>query len=438
MSGLVPYKDFTDSKGPLLWLLYGIGYLLSPRSFIGMFWIEVGVYWITFLLIFKSAFLILHSESKALMIVFLIAIFFFLPGAHMEIRAEDFNQCLNAVLLYILVIIFLRKKTGLIYFFGIGIILGMSLLIKYNFTVCQIVPVVILLIPLQRSQGIYRLFKFIGLILCGFSVVVLPFVLFLLFQGAFENFISEYFINTLITVNIVRDLAPLPWNTKWFILLFIIITLLALWMPKRIFKSQWLKFSIFTWFVISLIIVLFGAQEYYFNILGIFAFPGLCSLAAMMARVDYAKSILIGALSIFCIAYFSTFLQKGEFYNVEAALSLNKTYDQIDILVNSYSKETNEIPSITFVNLHDRGEHVNNGMLPGTFYYAHQTGSSDEMHNKNLDDVFIKRPDFVVVSSDMKDYRCRLEKEGYKLMLIYPTGAINERCLYQKKLSNNK
>ena len=26
MNGLVPYVDFADSKGPLLWLIYGVGY----------------------------------------------------------------------------------------------------------------------------------------------------------------------------------------------------------------------------------------------------------------------------------------------------------------------------------------------------------------------------------------------------------------------------
>ena len=33
MNGLTPYVDFTDSKDPLLWLIYGIGYLLSPRNY---------------------------------------------------------------------------------------------------------------------------------------------------------------------------------------------------------------------------------------------------------------------------------------------------------------------------------------------------------------------------------------------------------------------
>lgn len=41
MNGMIPYVDFADSKGPLLWLIFGIGYLLSPNNYLGMFWISV-------------------------------------------------------------------------------------------------------------------------------------------------------------------------------------------------------------------------------------------------------------------------------------------------------------------------------------------------------------------------------------------------------------
>ena len=47
MNGMIPYTEFADSKGPLLWLIYGIGYLLSKLSILtsrlknsrlGQFW----------------------------------------------------------------------------------------------------------------------------------------------------------------------------------------------------------------------------------------------------------------------------------------------------------------------------------------------------------------------------------------------------------------
>lgn len=44
MKGMIPYVDFTDSKGPLLWFIYGIGYLLSHHSYVGVFWISIFFY----------------------------------------------------------------------------------------------------------------------------------------------------------------------------------------------------------------------------------------------------------------------------------------------------------------------------------------------------------------------------------------------------------
>ena len=35
MNGLVPYRDLFEQKGPILYFVYGIGYLLSHKSFLG-------------------------------------------------------------------------------------------------------------------------------------------------------------------------------------------------------------------------------------------------------------------------------------------------------------------------------------------------------------------------------------------------------------------
>ena len=55
MNGMVPYVEFTDSKGPLLWLIYGIGYLISHHDYIGVFWISCLWYSFTFYYMFLTA-----------------------------------------------------------------------------------------------------------------------------------------------------------------------------------------------------------------------------------------------------------------------------------------------------------------------------------------------------------------------------------------------
>ena len=39
-NGKIPYKDLFEQKGPLLYLIYGIGYLISHDTFIGIFILE--------------------------------------------------------------------------------------------------------------------------------------------------------------------------------------------------------------------------------------------------------------------------------------------------------------------------------------------------------------------------------------------------------------
>ena len=41
MNGKVIYKELFEQKGPLLYLIYGIGYLISNKTFLGVFILEV-------------------------------------------------------------------------------------------------------------------------------------------------------------------------------------------------------------------------------------------------------------------------------------------------------------------------------------------------------------------------------------------------------------
>ena len=94
MNGMTPYVDFADSKGPLLWLIYGIGYLISPHDYTGMYWLSCVLYTFIFYQCYKCARLFVHDARLALVAV-LISAFFFLSGlTHIEVRAEDYCYAL--------------------------------------------------------------------------------------------------------------------------------------------------------------------------------------------------------------------------------------------------------------------------------------------------------------------------------------------------------
>jgi hypothetical protein len=65
MNGMLPYRDFSESKGPLLFLYYGIGYLLSPTNYIGVFWLNCVLYAFIFYLTYRTAYIFLSDVPSS-------------------------------------------------------------------------------------------------------------------------------------------------------------------------------------------------------------------------------------------------------------------------------------------------------------------------------------------------------------------------------------
>ena len=142
MEGLRPYADFSDSKGPLLWLIYGLGYLISPRNYHGVFVLEVLAYWLTFIILFKTARIFLKDTGRSLVAVFLMAFIYFYPAMHQQMRAEDFCHVFQAYMLYVVIETLYAGSFRRVYFFWAGVALGCTLLIKYSYFLTLLVPLI--------------------------------------------------------------------------------------------------------------------------------------------------------------------------------------------------------------------------------------------------------------------------------------------------------
>lgn len=99
MNGYVPYVDYTDSKGLLLWIIYGIGFLIHNYSYIGVFWIACLFFWGTFWIGYKTARLYL-DKPDALLASLSMAIPYWYWNFYTEGRAEYFCIPFIAYVLY--------------------------------------------------------------------------------------------------------------------------------------------------------------------------------------------------------------------------------------------------------------------------------------------------------------------------------------------------
>ena len=154
MNGMVPYVDFADSKGPLLWLIYGIGYLLNSHSYVGVFWVTCVFYAVSFTFAYKTSRLYLDRKASVIVLALLPAFLFF-KELHDEVRAEDFCNTFIIISLYSLCCILkgrTDKRQLFKYAFAVGASMTCCLLIKWNcFFMFGGVALVMLFVSIRKN-----------------------------------------------------------------------------------------------------------------------------------------------------------------------------------------------------------------------------------------------------------------------------------------------
>lgn len=207
MNGMVPYVDFADSKGPLLWLLYGCGYLLSPTTYVGVFWISCFFFAATFTFAYKLTRLFADRRT-ALVVLTLLPWVLFCRRLHHEVRAEDF--CYPFVMMGLYYAVKACGANGRSLFggaFAVGACLMCCLLIKWNIAVMLSGTALVILVCCIK---VHRWQDILGGVL-GLAVVALPFAVYFCVEGNFSAFVHEYFSATYSSI-IQKPLSVVLWE----------------------------------------------------------------------------------------------------------------------------------------------------------------------------------------------------------------------------------
>ena len=80
---------------------------------------------------------------------------------------------------------------------------------------------------------------------------------------------------------------------------------------------------------------------------------------------------------------------------------------------------TGRAPTLVYYKTWDKGEHIGTNALPGIKYWAYQAGMTEEMERQHEEDIFSKRPDFVIVKSTESEAAEKLSANGYRRVLVY-------------------
>lgn len=453
MEGLVPYRDFTDSKGPMIWLIYGIGYLISPHNFYGLFLFEIIFYWLTFFVLFKSANLMLNNAPQSILASMLLAIFYFYPGMHAQMRLEDLCHLFQALVFYILIKSLYLGSFKPKYGIWLGICSGCFLLMKYSYFLTLQIPVFILFLYLYIKISHKLSFKFLFIYILGFLSVSLPFFIYLIIIGAFTDFATEYFINTGFTILNVKETLEhesgnlkMRWPLKiWTIhrqfnffseflrLVFVGLCFSCVYFNKKI----WMVYALLLWYFGSIFLYSLVDGEAYYLMLSIFVFGALIWAISCLKRLSLEGSIVAGGVFLAFIAVISSHYFFSEFYFIERDRKGQQNLTLVATRINEWEATNNLKPTITYYNTYDHGEDIKTNALPGTKYWAAQAGMTSEMIFHHREDIFTNRPTFIIVKKNDNYINKRLLENNYKLILEYepvpslPWQDENIHCLYE-------
>ncbi len=436
MEGMIPYVDFADSKGPLLWLIYGIGYLLSPTSYLGVFWLSVLAYTVTFAVVWRTARLFVGRRGALMVLVMMPALMFY-GGIHDEVRAEDFCMIGICTGIYCICQTLISSKETSVkkYAFWLGVSMAWCLLMKWNlFVLMGGMALIVLGVSFARKRVDALLFG-----LMGIAALTLPFVMYLLWKGCFTDMVQEYFLNTFqisghrfdsgIKRTVFYTLQTSSMSVRFTVMM--LGTFLGMLLFCRRFHiTYWLLLTFVPFF---LFLEFKPSWCHYFAIVIPFCIFFLLTMVDFCARwIDKCPKFLFSLFVIcYCVVTTAHNTRWGDF--VFFPSKHQQQWDEIQLVL-----QRKHQPRI-LLGIRDNGFGVPCRALPACKYWALQTNPAHEMIEERHQAIRSQKPDFIVIASkgqdvDVKDILSRdpqfftvLRASGYRQ--CYVTAIKNGKTI---------
>lgn len=192
-NGQTLYTEIFDHKGPLIFFIYGFGYLISNNSFFGMFLIELAGWFAMVYFMYKTANLYLGKAGACFVAMILPVLLIKIMKAGGSV--EEFILCFEAVSFYYFVRYFKNEdnsihdpKIMLVH----GILSSAVFFMKLNLMLIWFFPIAGICINLMyRKEFKNLILNLLGYIL-GFLLVAVPVFMYFYVNGAVEEAYNVY------------------------------------------------------------------------------------------------------------------------------------------------------------------------------------------------------------------------------------------------------
>jgi hypothetical protein len=408
------YTEAFDHKGPLIFFIYGIGYLISNASFLGMYIIES----ICWGLMLSMAYLTarLYVDKIYAFVIALAYSLFALSHSGEGGSAEEFILIFEVIGLFFFLRYFKNKETAIHdpkVMLMHGILCAVVFFIKFNLIIFWFFPLLAIFINLIRSKEYRNLLHNILAFTIGFLIITLPLCIYFLANNALSEAWNVYIelnrsyakLGSIMEIAenlIVRFYLRLRFET----LEFIIILVGAIWFPYKYIANKLNAISI-TLSFLSLYIVIFmatGYVHYYAIPYAVFAIPGLIVISKYI-RLNNSRTVYITALVIFLIFGINKKSFFGRQINDVVKREAPKTY--VDEFESIITKEKN--PTLMNLGL-DLGNSIFTrlNIVPNVKYFIAPNLKYEiypEMRNAQTRVIENKEVQFIILCSNSPQFK---------------------------------
>lgn len=457
LHGMAPYKDMYEQKGPLLFLIHAAAALISERSFLGVWFIEIGMAVLFSIFAWKTVKLLSAPGKFAILLMPAITALTYTIGM---MDYGDSAEELCFPLLTVIVYLVLRdsisepgRLPSVRSAFVIGLLTSALFWIKYTFLGPVIGICILMIIWTVKPRAWNRLVADIGMFLAGFALLLLPILIYLAAKGALQDMFTAYFYNNIVfysnvttyehpivNIPVIGRFAAMFLNLMSTCKLFpkypvfLILCITGVFLSGRHVRSRAVQ-VFFVTFAITIFIVLSGNLVLpYYAYISVYLAPFAAVSASFVVsriskrieehRMPVIASALCLALTVFSIAtcknLFMLRYQRADYPQYEFAEIINETPDA----------------NILTYDVMDGGFYMASGTLPKTQYYCYLniekswpviTQEQDRLIGEQAFDYIITRRD----SYEWNGYEL-VAKEQIIYRNIAGINVINDFFLYKK------
>lgn len=408
LHGKVLYRDIYEQKGPWLYFLHAGAYLISQKTFFGVYLLELFAGTVFLYFAAKTLFLYKVRGVYAILPLLGAAVYASRSFCHGD-SVEELVLPIFMICLYLSEKSFcLQKPLSARQWFSVGALAGLVLWMKFNLVGFFVGWALVPIYKTFRRNGIAGVLKATGAVLLGVLLPTIPVLLYFGVTKSFGDLWLAYFYNNLFlyadaqdsTANISAVLQTLQVRIRWYVLrnrFYAPLGFLGvLWytLTRKGHRAHVLLTAAFTVLCVCTGAVCYSYYMLVFAVFSVFFCLPVCLILSRLPEEPKPKILSSALVSV-------SLILSGTFAYCTSTNIYLTAYQKEELPQYKFEKIICSVdnPSLLNYGFLDGGFYTVTGIVPDSKYFCRLNIQLPEMYEMQAADILSQAPDFVVTRS---------------------------------------